>query len=130
MDRRPVRVLVDTHTLVWALTDPALLSPRARKSLASSEVVASAASLWELILKSGKKGSLVVEAVRWWEKYVSGNRVEVVNIRVPHISLLEQLPPLHRDPFDRILVAQAMAEDMPLVSKDLELTHYGIRVIW
>lgn len=125
-----MRVLADTHTLVWALAEPERLSSRARKTLASAEVVSSAASLWELILKVGKKGALVPQPVRWWDKNVTGNGIQVISIRAEHIARLEQLPGLHRDPFDRILVAQAIAEEVALVSKDSTLAGYGVRVIW
>ena len=123
-------VLVDTHTLVWALATPEKLSSKARKSMASSEVLVSAASLWELILKAGKKDALVDQPGQWWQKNVSGNGLRTLNIRVRHISLLEDLPAIHRDPFDRILVAQAIAENISIVSKDSKLAAYGVSVIW
>ena len=123
-------VLVDTHTLVWALTAPEQLSPKAKMALAESEVLVSVASLWELILKSGRKHALVGQPVRWWQKNVTGNGLRVLSIRVQNVSLLEDLPAVHRDPFDRILVAQSISEIAPIVSKDSKLEAYGIQVIW
>ena len=123
-------VLVDTHVLVWALAEPAQLSTKARKALTGAEVVVSAVSLWELILKAGKKDALLDHPGRWWKKNVSGNGLRILSIRVQHISLLEDLPDIHRDPFDRILVAQAIAENIAVVSKDSQLAAYGIQVIW
>jgi PIN domain nuclease of toxin-antitoxin system len=67
--------------------------------------------LWELILKAPKAGALIADPVRWWEKYVVGSD-------------------LHRDPFDRILVAQSIAEGLTLLSKDVILGRYGVPVIW
>ena len=98
--------------------------------MAAAEVTASAASLWELILKAGKKDALLADPVRWWEKNVTGNGIRVLSIGVRHISLLDELPVVHRDPFDRILVAQAMIEKVPIVSKDSLFADYGIEVIW
>jgi len=125
-----VRVLADTHAFVWALSDPALLSAPARQVLAESEVAVSVASLWELVLKSGKKGALLQDPLPWWEKYVSQARIPTLAIRTSHLVALGRLPELHKDPFDRILVAQAMVERMPLVTKDDRLHQYGVTTIW
>lgn len=125
-----MRVLADTHTLVWALAEPERLSSKARNAMAGAEVVVSVASLWELILKAGKKDALLANPVRWWEKNVTAQPIRVLSICVSHVSLLEELPPIHRDPFDRILVAQARVERIPIVSKDLTLAAYGVEVIW
>ena len=89
MDKRQVTVLLDTHALVWALVEPQRLSAQASRAMADSEVMASSASLWELILKAGKKDALVQHPVRWWQTNVVGNGVKVLNIRIQHISLLQ-----------------------------------------
>jgi PIN domain nuclease of toxin-antitoxin system len=125
-----VRVLADTHALVWALSDPDLLSAPASRVLAESEVTVSVASLWELILKSGKKDALLQDPLPWWAKYIGQAGVPTLAIRTPHVMALGHLPELHNDPFDRILVAQAIVERMPLVTKDGRLQQYGIVTIW
>ncbi|MFN0104432.1 MAG: type II toxin-antitoxin system VapC family toxin [Bryobacteraceae bacterium] len=126
----PPKALVDTHTLVWALSEPELLSEEARRALAASEVVASVASLWELLLKRGKPGALLAEPLPWWDKFVIRAGIQVIGIRQTHVMALGHLPDHHRDPFDRILVAQAMVEKAALVSKDGGLAVYGITVVW
>jgi PIN domain nuclease of toxin-antitoxin system len=125
-----VRVLSDTHALVWALSDPGSLSAPARRALGQSDVVVSVASLWELLLKSGKKDALLQDPLPWWEKYVVQAGVPTLAIRTSHVVALGHLPELHKDPFDRILVAQAMVERMALVTKDAKLRDYGVDTIW
>jgi PIN domain nuclease of toxin-antitoxin system len=125
-----MKVLTDTHTLVWAISNPESLSPPARQALTTATVTASVANLWELVLKSSKPGALVADPLHWWTKYVSRSGIPALAIRTAHIRALAALPELHKDPFDRILVAQAIAEGMTLVSKDPILTGYGAPVIW
>jgi PIN domain nuclease of toxin-antitoxin system len=125
-----VRVLTDTHTLVWALSKPEELGLAARQALSSSPFTASVANLWELVLKSRKPGGLLADPLSWWDRYVVRSRIPTLAIRVAHIQALAGLPDLHKDPFDRILMAQAIAEDLVLASRDRDLARYGIRVIW
>jgi PIN domain nuclease of toxin-antitoxin system len=122
--------LTDTHTLVWALADPAALGAGARAALAGSPFTASAVNLWELLLKSRKPGALVADPLPWWEKYVVGPRIPTLAIRTGHMRRLAGLPDLHKDPFDRILVAQALAEGLTLTTKDAIMANYGALVVW
>jgi len=107
-----------------------LLSASARQVLAESEVAVSVASLWELVLKSRKKDALLQDPLPWWEKYVVQAGIPTLSIRTSHVMALGHLPELHKDPFDRILVAQAIAERMSLVTKDAQLQQYGVATIW
>ena len=125
-----MKVLTDTHTLVWALSSPEVLGGEARAALAESPFTASVANFWELILKKGKAGALIADPLLWWEKYVAGIGIPVLAIRSDHIRALASLPELHKDPFDRILVAQALAEGLTLASKDSLLARYGVPVVW
>jgi PIN domain nuclease of toxin-antitoxin system len=105
-----VKILTDTHTLLWALSDPAALGAGARAALASAPFTASVANLWELVVKARKPGVLMVDPIRWWEKFVIGSQIPTLAILTAHVRALAGLPDLHKDPFDRILVAQALAE--------------------
>jgi len=125
-----VKVLTDTHTLVWALSDPEALGAQARAELARSPFTASVANLWELVLKSRKPGALVADPLPWWEKYVVRPRIPALTIRTAHIRALAGLPEFHKDPFDRILVSQALAEGLTLATKDAALARYGAPVVW
>lgn len=126
----PARVLVDTHTLVWALREPEFLGPAGAEALRDGTVLASVASHWELLLKKGKPEALLADPLDWWGKYVLGSGIRVLGIREAHVAALGRLADQHRDPFDRILVAQAIVERATLVSKDAALGKYGARVIW
>lgn len=125
-----MRVLTDTHALVWALSDPDSLGSEARKALAESEVVASVANLWELCLKAQKKDALRADPLPWWHKYVVKFSIPVLPIRAAHVMALGVLADIHKDPFDRILVAQSIVEKLPLVTKDAHLAKYGIQIVW
>lgn len=122
--------LLDTHALVWAVTIPERLPPRVRQILGAGEGMASVVSYWELMLKKGRQTALVVEPKAWWERYISRPAVAVLPVRVTHVDQLETLPELHRDPFDRMLLAQALAEGLTLASKDGSLARYGAPVVW
>lgn len=125
-----MRVLTDTHTLVWALSDPAYLSGPAREALSGGQATASVANLWELLLKHGKQDALVTDPIAWWERNVSGSGIPVLAIRASHVVALGRLPEIHKDPFDRILIAQSVVEKIPLVSKDSHLAAYRVPLIW
>jgi PIN domain nuclease of toxin-antitoxin system len=81
-------------------------------------------------MSSVLRRSLPPAALSWWDRYVVRSRIPTLAIRVAHIQALAGLPDLHKDPFDRILMAQAIAEDLVLASRDRDLARYGIRVIW
>ena len=125
-----MKVLTDTHTLVWALTGSEPLGAAARAALAGSPFTASVANLWELVLKMRKPGALIADPLPWWEKYVIRLGIPAIAIRNSHIRALARLPDVHKDPFDRILVAQSLAEGLTLASKDAMLAQYGVPVIW
>ena len=125
-----MKVLTDTHTLVWALSNPEALGAEARAALAEFPFTASVANLWELILKKGRPGAPVTDPLPWWDKYVIGTGIPALAIRSDHIRALAVLPEIHKDPFDRILVAQSIAEGLTLVSKDALLARYGVPVVW
>ena len=124
-----MRALADTHTLVWALTEPDKLGRHARRAL-DGGVVASVAILWELCIKARRPGALLEDPVSWWKEMVSGMGIPVLGIGEDHVFALASLEAIHKDPFDRIMVAQAMVEKLPLVTRDGHLSQYGIETIW
>ncbi len=125
-----MKILTDTHTLVWALSDPAALGAGASAALATSPFTASVSNFWELVVKAHKPGTLIADPLPWWEKFVVRSRIPTLAIRTAHVRALASLPDLHKDPFDRILVAQALAEQLTIASKDELLARYGVPVIW
>jgi PIN domain nuclease of toxin-antitoxin system len=118
-----VRVLLDTHLLLWALAQPAKLSTAARKQIEAADVYASAASIWEISIKSAL-GKLAADP----EEILAGIEpagFSLLPITGEHAAKVAQLPPVHQDPFDRMLVAQAFAEPMLLLTNDEALRGYG-----
>jgi len=105
-----MRVLLDTHLLLWALSSPEKLSKRARQRIESSDVYASAASIWEVSIKSalGKLEADPDEVLAGIEQ-AGFNHLPIVG---GHAAKVAKLPPIHKDPFDRLLVAQARFEPM------------------
>ena len=113
-----MKVLLDTHTLLWAITDEKRLSPEARRLIASSESWWSVVSLWEAIqeVEAGKL-SLPLPAGAFLTSEPSSNGVRLLPVSVGHVLRVESVP-LHRDPFDRLLIAQSIEEGWPIVTAD------------
>ena len=128
-----MRILLDTHAFLWWVSDDPLLSPAARDAIANpdNEVCFSAASAWEMAIKASL-GRLEVpgDFERFVTDQVARNGFTVLPVALHHALRVHSLPPHHRDPFDRILVAQALVESMPIVTADAGLRRYGPDVIW
>jgi len=127
-----MRLLLDTHIALWALTDSPHLPERARSLIAdpANEVFHSAASVWEIAIKHALAGRDMPlsgdEAVRL---FTEAGYVEVP-VTARHAATTESLPPLHADLFDRLLVAQALVEPMHLITHDRQLMKYGHPVMY
>jgi PIN domain nuclease of toxin-antitoxin system len=127
-----VRLLVDTHAFLWFAAGDARLSKAARRALEKDdgEWWLSAASVWELSIKSGL-GRLTLPAPA--AEYIADKvraGVRVLSVDWTHAAAVERLPPHHRDPFDRLLVAQAQAERLAIVTGDKMFARYDVRVVW
>lgn len=128
-----MRLLLDTHAFLWWITDDARLSDRARRSIADQRNVVffSAASGWEIVVKAGLgRLTLRQDPERLIPEQVAANAFEVLPVHLHHALRIHSLPPLHRDPFDRVLVAQALSEQMALVSGDPQIAQYPVDVVW
>lgn len=128
-----MRYLLDTHALLWAAFDKGLLSPRARRVIqsASNEILVSAASAWEIATKFrlGKLPHAQVLADDFIRIVTSAGYV-LLPISVEHALRAGRMIGEHRDPFDRMLAAQAIHEDIRLVSNDTQLDPFGVRRVW
>lgn len=119
--------LVDTHVLIWALDGSKQLPQRHEEVLRSdAHVFVSMATLWEIAIKKAL-GKLTAPDDIPGKMHLAGFRL--LDISVHHIAALEALPFHHRDPFDRLLVAQAQVEGMTLMTEDRELSAYGVEII-
>ena len=118
-----MRVLLDTHLLLWALGSPLKLNAETRKLVDTSEVYVSAASIWEISIKValGKLKADVAEVLA----AVPAAGLSLLPITGEHAARVARLPALHKDPFDRMLVAQAVTEPMILLTNDKALGRYG-----
>jgi len=123
-----MRLLLDTHAALWWLSDPEKLTAEARLAIASieNEVYLSSASLWEIHLKAGK-GKLnvppsLIEAL-------SEQEIDELKITWKHTERTRTLPLIHLDPFDRLLIAQALEEGLTLVTRDGLIQQYKVPII-
>jgi len=122
--------LIDTSTLLWALGEPQRLSLRARRLVEAGENVVSIASYWEVVIKTQKGLLAISDLATWWRQATELTAARVLPIRASHVTALAGLPVLHKDPFDRILIAQAKAEGLRLVTSDDLLSEYPVQTIW
>jgi PIN domain nuclease of toxin-antitoxin system len=128
-----MKLLIDSHTLIWAADDPAKLTALVQGLLQdpSHDRLISAATLWAIAIKFGLgKLPLSLPYRQWMDKAMADLVLGVLPITLDHTERQASLPWHHRDPFDRLLVAQAHVEGVPLVSVDSNLVQYGISRIW
>ena len=120
-----MRLLLDTHALIWWLTSSKSLDPQTLRALEdrSNRVYVSVASFWEMAIKAAT-GRLSIPPRIMVQLSASG--VTILPIETPHAWRVSTLPPLHKDPFDRLLVAQAMHEGLTLVTRDPWVAAYPI----
>ena len=124
-----MRLLVDSHAFLWWSEALPALGGAARGAIAdpTNEVLISIAALWELTIKaSSGKLSPPTEL----ETMVANQAFAVLTITFQHLTQLAGLPRLHRDPFDRMMIAQALAEGIPIATDDRVFATYGMQVIW
>lgn len=123
-----MRLLLDTHVLYWTTGKRLELSEEARKAINSDDSMAfvSIVSLWELRIKESLRKIVLTE--NFYEELIPGG-FDILPVTLAHIETLGHLPHLHRDPFDRMLVAQAKAEQLLLVTRDEKMMRYDVPVL-
>ena len=128
-----MKLLLDTHTFIWWDSDPLRLTPPILDMCQDPEnlLLLSVASVWEMQIKLQlgklKLGLPLKELV---EGQQQTNKIEVLSVKLEHVLALDKLSPHHKDPFDRLLIAQAHVEEAVLISKDPVFTKYTVKVIW
>lgn len=128
-----MRLLLDTHTLLWFLREPELLPPQVIEAIemAGREAAVSMASLWEIAIKvSINKLSLPGEFEDLFPSSVEKSGLSLLSIEPRHIAAVRRLEFHHRDPFDRLLIAQAQVENLILVSRDIHFAAYHVPILW
>ncbi len=123
--------LLDTHILIWLLDEPEQLSRKAYALIKTSEpLYVSIASLWEIAIKAGlEKLDLKVPFSEIYQQLLT-HKTEISPIPMLHLSACKNLPLHHRDPFDRRIIAQAIANNLTLILKDKQFDQYPISVLW
>jgi PIN domain nuclease of toxin-antitoxin system len=124
-----VRLLVDTNVLLWWRDDSPLLPKRVSAQLADpdNDILISIISFWEIAIKKALGKLRFVED---FEEVMADEKFDLLSVTYPHLRLLGDLPQHHRDPFDRLLIAQALAERIPIVTADRAFAAYGVGIVW
>jgi PIN domain nuclease of toxin-antitoxin system len=129
-----LKVLLDTHAFLWWINDDSRLSRRARGIMRdeANEVFFSAASGWEIAIKArlGRLSLVSADLESFVAEQLASNGFQVLSVNLQHALRTYRLPGHHKDPLDRLLVAQAAVENFPLLSGDRGLKAYAIRVLW
>jgi PIN domain nuclease of toxin-antitoxin system len=128
-----VILLIDTHALLWFLKDDPQLSSPAKALIENpaNRKLVSVASCWEIAIKSGLgKLKLGEPAANLLARELPRNNFDLLSIALEHATAVENLPSHHKDPFDRMLVCQALIEQLPIVSGDAQLDPYNVRRMW
>lgn len=123
-----MRLLLDTHVMLWAISDPGQLSARARNAISSeeNEVFVSVVSPWEIAIKKSRNR---IETPDDLDRGLESSRFKLLPVLLRHTKAIESMPHHHRDPFDRMLVAQAIVDGLILVTADRKLTRYDAALL-
>jgi PIN domain nuclease of toxin-antitoxin system len=128
-----VRLLVDSHALLWALDDPTKLSRSATIALQdpANDLLLSAATVWELAIKIGTgKLTLSLPYRQWMDKAIADLQLAILPVTVEYAERLIALTNHHKDPFDRLIIAQALVEGVSIVCADTVFDAYGVSRLW
>ncbi len=127
-----MKYLLDTHILLWANADDKKLSNNIKDIYINklNDLYVSKASLWEMAIKvSLGKLTLGAPIKSYVKKHIIANKINILDISSEHIFQVETLPMHHRDPFDRLLISQALVEDMSVLTNDSRIKKYDVKVI-
>ena len=126
-----MRQLLDTHTFLWFVMGNPKISLELRSQIENNENFLSIVNVWEIAIKYGiGKLNLGLPFNDFIDQHIVPNGIQLLNIQLEHLGIFVALPLHHRDPFDRLLIAQAIAEDIPIVSADNLFSLYPVQRIW
>ena len=124
-------ILVDTQILIWLAESPEKIPDSIRIFIEDSAILMSSASIWEMAIKIRiGKLKLSVSLEKTTANFIDNYDFELLSIGLPHIYKTQQLPLHHRDPFDRLIIAQSIVENIDIVSSDQAFDAYGIKRLW
>ncbi|MGI5881557.1 MAG: type II toxin-antitoxin system VapC family toxin [Dethiobacteria bacterium] len=128
-----MKVLLDTHAFLWWINDDPQLSHMARQTIANggNTLFFSTASGWEIVIKT-KLGKLRLpdDMASFLFEQLSANAINTLPVQMNHALRVYSLPDFHRDPFDRLLIAQAQVESLPIITADRQFAGYQVEIIW
>ncbi|MEG5139676.1 MULTISPECIES: type II toxin-antitoxin system VapC family toxin [unclassified Microcoleus] len=128
-----MRLLLDTHAFIWYRTNSSRLSITWRSLInkGDNNILLSTASVWEMAIKhSIGRLNFSMPFMEFVKQQIAVNRIEILEISFDHIEVVASLPLHHRDPFDRLIIAQSMAEQIPVLSVDVIFDAYAIARLW
>lgn len=127
-----MQYLLDTHTLLWFLEDDPRLPQKVRKEIVNidNNCFLSIASLWEIAIKIKVKKLMIEFTFEKFEGYLSAKAIELIPISFEHLNELLNLELYHRDPFDRMIIAQSITEDFTILSSDKHFKSYAVKLLW
>ena len=127
-----MKLLLDTHTFIWYVNGEVSISENAKDLIenSSNEKHISIASIWEMAIKISVGKLTIKGGIKKLLEDISLNHFSLLPVLPEHLTIIEHLPLHHRDPFDRMIIAQSLIEQMPLVSKDLAFDDYPVQRIW
>jgi PIN domain nuclease of toxin-antitoxin system len=126
-----MRVLLDTHAFLWWVEDDPRLSLAARKAITdATEGLLSIASCWELAIKVSRGRLALSKPIERLAEVLGGSEFQLLPIDLDDVARVATLPPHHRDPFDRMLIAQALGDGLTIVSADPVFKKYGVKRVW
>ena len=126
-----MRQLLDTHTFLWFVMGSPKISVELRLQIENNDNFLSIVSVWEIAIKYGiGKLNLGLPFNDFIDQQIIPNGIQILNIQLEHLKVFADLPLHHRDPFDRLLIAQAIVEDIPIVSVDSLFSLYPVQKIW
>lgn len=121
--------LIDTHILLWFLYDDDRLSDKSKAIISDNEVSISIASLWEIAIKKGLGKLKIDESVSDLEQACIEQGIGIVPIKTKYLEIIQTLPYIHNDPFDRLIIATAVSDEMTLITDDNIIKKYNVRQI-
>ena len=125
--------LLDTHTFLWLISEPEKLSPKAKDIIKKPDnaLFLSSASGWEVVIKT-QIGKLFLpeQPDIYIPKQMELNSIELLAITMKHALNIFNLPYIHKDPFDRILISQSIIENIPIITSDTLITKYNVNIVW
>jgi len=127
-----MNLLLDTHALIWFTEGSDKLSSKAKQEISksSNSKFISIVSLWEIAIKVSKNKLEIKQTFQELNRFLFLNSIQVLGIEFNHLNSLLDLPQHHGDPFDRLLIAQAVSEKLTIISADRHFTAYSVEVIW